>query len=145
MKAEWAVDADPSRRIVRVRMNGYFQKEDILAWARAHRAATGHFRPQPYIVLADMRGLRPLPPDAAALMGEEVAFDRAHGCACCVHISDHTVQRLQIARLARQVSPDDQITIDVESDEEAERVMDAASFALERTGTIDITRIVSST
>jgi hypothetical protein len=59
--------------------------------------------------------------ELAALMGAEIGYARRHGVVLYPHISDDTVQRLQAARVARQYSTTDDVTIDVDSPEEAAR------------------------
>jgi len=49
----------------------------------------------------------------------------------CAHISDHTVQRLQLARVTRENSTSDDITVDVDSLEEAHRVLSEARVRLD--------------
>jgi hypothetical protein len=76
------------------------------------------------MVVADMRGMKTLHP-SAELMGAEIGYARRHGAVLCAHISDNTVQGLQAARVARQNSTTDDVTVDVDSPEEAERVVRA--------------------
>jgi hypothetical protein len=83
------------------------------------------------MVVADMRGMKPLHPPVAKLLGEAIGYGRKNGAVLCVHISDHTVQRLQASRVARENSPTDDITVDVSSLEEAERVLDEARSRLD--------------
>ncbi len=77
-----------------------------------------------HIVLADMRGMSVLAPEAAELFGEVIRYGRMHGAVLCVHLSDSSITRLQAARLAREVQPDDAVTINVVSLEEAHRLID---------------------
>jgi len=50
---------------------------------------------------------------------------RANTVWCCAHTLDNTVQKLQAARVARQNSATDDVPVDVDSPEEAERVVRA--------------------
>lgn len=95
-------------------------------WAEVYLAATRSYGGGNHLVLADMRGLKPADPAAAEVMGSAIGYARAHGVACCAHISDSTVARLQARRLAREASPEDDVTIDVVSLEEAEQVLEEA-------------------
>ena len=57
-----------------------------------------------HIVLADMRGMSVLAPEAAELFGEVIRYGRMHGAVLCVHLSDSSITRLQAARLARDLA-----------------------------------------
>jgi hypothetical protein len=81
------------------------------------------YHDEKHLILADLRGLKPLAPKAAAVLGELIGYGRQHGSAYCVHLSDDTVARLQARRVAREVSAQDDGTIDVASLEEAEKVL----------------------
>lgn len=111
-------------RTVTCRISGYLSEEEMAAACEEYKRVTDTYRGRPHLVLADLRGLKPSSPEAAAQMQEMIAYGRAHGVVCCVHVSDSAIARLQAARLAREVSggPDD-VTIDVDSIEEAERVL----------------------
>ncbi len=95
-------------------------------WAETYVAATDSYGGGRHVVLADMRGLKPAGAEAADIMGNAIGYARARGVACCAHISDSTIARLQAARLAREASADDDVTTDVVSLEEAERVLEEA-------------------
>ena len=84
-----------------------------------------------HMVIADMRGMKPLHPPVAKLLGEAIGYGRRNGAVLCAHVSDHTVQRLQAARVARENSPTDDITVDVSSVAEAERVVSEACSRLD--------------
>jgi hypothetical protein len=84
------------------------------------------------MLIADMRGLAPLSQESAKLMGEAIAFQRAHGIVLCAHLSDSSITRLQAKRLAREATPNDKVTIEVVSPEEAERVLDERRPTLKR-------------
>jgi hypothetical protein len=128
VNADFEIKADPVRRTVFVRMRGIFDETTMKAWCKAYREqGTDAFRGKNHIVIADMRGMKTVHPSIAALMGAEIGHARRNGAVLCAHISDDTVQRLQAARVARQNSPGDDITIDVDSMDEAQRV--AQSYA----------------
>ncbi len=99
-------------------------------WAEAYKAATDSYGGGKHLVLADMRGLKPATPEVAEIMGEAIGYARSRGVACCAHLSDSSIQRLQTARLAREASPHDDVTTDVVSPEEAERVLEEARARL---------------
>lgn len=126
MKPEFEIRNDPMRRVVYVRMTGVFDEAAMQAWTKDYRArGTAQHAGKRHMVVADMRGMRTVHPSIAALMGAEIGYARRHGVVLCAHISDNTVQKLQAARVARQNSPSDDVTVDVDSPEEAERVVRA--------------------
>ncbi len=106
------------------------RENEMKEWADAYIAATDAYAGGPHLVLADMRGLKPAGPESAEIMGNAIAYARTRGVACCAHLSDSTIQRLQTARLAREASPHDDVTTDVVSPEEAERVLEEARVRL---------------
>ncbi|HMJ16676.1 MAG TPA: hypothetical protein VK524_34915 [Polyangiaceae bacterium] len=114
---------DARQRTIRIAMSGKFDAKIMRAWADEYRKLTDWYNGQPHLVLADMRGLTPNLPEVGHILGEAIGYARARGVACCVHISDDTVQRLQVARMARHASSGDDRTIDVSSLEEAEKVL----------------------
>lgn len=126
MRAEFEVKHDLTGRCVHVRMTGIFDERQMRAWTTAYRnQGTLPFKGRRHMVLADMRGMKAVNPAVAALMGEEIGFARRHGVVLCAHVSDDTVQRLQAARVARQNSPQDDVTVEVDSIEEGRRVIRA--------------------
>ncbi|HEX3777361.1 MAG TPA: hypothetical protein VHV51_22965 [Polyangiaceae bacterium] len=126
MKAEFEIKNDDVRRVVYVRMTGTFDEAAMHAWARAYRAqGTALHAGKRHMVIADMRGMKTMHPSLAAIMGAEIGYARRHGVVLCAHVSDNTVQGLQAARVARQNSASDDVTVDVDSLDEAERVVRA--------------------
>ena len=124
MKPDFEINVDMLKRVVYLRMRGVFDELTMREWCRLYRSrGTDRFKGKNHMVVADMRGMKTLHPSIAALMGEEIGYARRNGVVLCAHVSDDTVQRLQAARIARQNSPGDDITIDVDSPEEAERVV----------------------
>src|SRR6185369_9283284 len=85
--------------------------------------STDLFKGEPHIVLADMRGLGVLTEDKQKVFGDIIKYGRTRGTVCCVHLSDSSIARLQQARLAREASPYDDITVNVVSVEEADKVI----------------------
>ena len=124
MKAEFLVRNEPSKRTIFVTMQGVFGGEDMEEWARSYRQATDFYGGRSHMVVADMRGMKATRPSVAEILGEEIGYARKRGVVLCAHLSDDTVQRCQVARVARQYSPRDDVTVDVSSFEEAERVCD---------------------
>jgi len=119
MKPEIKATRSASGRIVECLMTGLFSETDMLAAAEMIRNQTDLMHGKRHIVVADMRGMKTVHPAIAKHMGEAIRYQRERGCVLCVHVSDDTVQRLQARRLAREYSPSDDVTIEVESIEEA--------------------------
>jgi hypothetical protein len=112
-----------SLRTVHLVMTGLLSDEEMAAFTREFCAATDSYGGQPHLVLADMRGLKTLSPAAGKVLGDAIGYARSHGVVRCAHLADHSITRLQTARLARQASPTDDVTIDCVSLEEAERLL----------------------
>ncbi|HUK66192.1 MAG TPA: hypothetical protein VLV17_05145 [Anaeromyxobacteraceae bacterium] len=125
------VSASLQRRVLRVRLSGSLSAEHLQALAASLSQAAAQFQGKRYMVVADTRGLKPLHPHLAKILCELIGRGRKSGCALCVHLSDLTVARLSAQRLARENSAEDDITVDVSSDAEAERVVDEARCRLD--------------
>ena len=124
MKPEFEIKNELGRRVVHARLTGVFDEQAMRNWCLAYRErATNPYKGKRHIVIADMRGMKTMHPSIAALMGAEIGHARGNGVVLCAHVSDETVQRLQAARIARQHSPHDDVTIDVDSPEEARKVV----------------------
>ena len=130
-ETRFEVSTDFQQRVVRVRLSGFFTEEKMRIVAGLSYQATDQFLGAKHMVIADMRGMKPLHPPVAKILGEAIGYGRRKGTVLCAHISDHTVQRLQAARVARENSPADDITVDVSSVSEAERVVAEARSRLE--------------
>lgn len=126
MKGEVEVENFPEERTVRIRMSGELTVACMREMADRYRAIADYYHGRAHLILADLRGSEPLGAEAATVLGEAIEHSRRSGVVCCAHISDETVQRLQAARLARQSSPTGDVTVDVVSLEEAERVLEEA-------------------
>ena len=114
------VTNDMNRRTVTVRLSGFVRPTEMKDFVTAYKAATDAYSGGRHLVLADMRGLRTLEPESANLFGEVVAYGRARGCLMCAHVSDSTISRLQTARVASEAAPNDPITVDCVSLDEAQ-------------------------
>jgi hypothetical protein len=124
------VDLDKKRRVVMFRAEGTLSPQDLEDVLKECVRVTDMFKNGQHIVFADMRGLKPLGPEAAQILGQIIRYGREHGTVLCVHISDSSIQKLQAGRLAREASPDDVATINVVSPEEGWRVVDERYRAL---------------
>src|SRR5690349_9364882 len=96
---------DSSRRLIRVRMSGVMTANAMKGFCSEYAEATNQFSGEPHVVLADMRGMRTLPPELAEMFQATIGAARARGVVLCAHVSDQTVTRLQAGRLARQATP----------------------------------------
>lgn len=125
---------DTGKRTIYVRLSGFIREDEMSEWAQDYKAATDSYRGGEHLVLADMRGMKPTNETAAEIMREAIAYARARGVACCAHLSDSTISRLQTRRLAREASEHDDVTVDVVSLEEADAVLDEAREKLHAVG-----------
>jgi hypothetical protein len=114
---------DMNRRTITIRLSGFIRPNEMKDCAVVYRTATDTYGGGRHLVLADMRGLKALEPESAAIFGEVVMYGRQQGCTLCAHVSDSTIARLQTARVASESSPNDDITVDCVSLEEAQRVL----------------------
>jgi hypothetical protein len=124
------VTNQPTRRTIVVRLTGLIGPSEMQEFAEKYRAATDTYAGQAHLVLADMRGMKTNTPAAAGILQSAIAYARSRGVLCCAHISDDTVARLQMARIAREVAAGDDVTVDVVSIEEAEAVLQEKRFDL---------------
>lgn len=132
MKPTWEVKNDLAKRTVYTKISGILGESDIAAWATEYaEKATAPYKGRRHMVIADMRGMRPLSVALATKLGEAIGHARKNGVVFCAHISDDTVQRLQAARVARQNSPDDDVTIDCATLDEAYKVCDEVRSKLD--------------
>lgn len=120
MSGKFEFKVDLPKRTVYIRMTGHFDEPEMKGWVKAYRTeATDRFKGQKHMIIADMRGMKPTSPQVAQIMGAEIGHARKNGVVLCAHISDDTVQRLQAARIGRQNSDGDDVTVDVVSLSEA--------------------------
>jgi hypothetical protein len=120
----YSVSLDRIRRTIRFRASGVLTSADMRQVAEEAQWCYDQFKGAHHLVLADMRGMAPLKPEAAQMFGEVIKYGRSRGTVCCAHLSDSSIARLQAARLAREASKYDDVTIDVASPEEAEKVIE---------------------
>lgn len=129
-KAVFTVTNDRARRTIAIRMSGYLNEQHMSMFAAAYKEATDSYGGQPHLVLADMRGMTVAALSAAKILGDVIGYARARGVLCCAHLSDSILQKLQANRVARECSPGDDVTVNVVSLEEAERVLTEAQARL---------------
>jgi len=121
--AHFFVRNDQEKRTIHVLMKGTFDAEVMRAFSDEYLRATDEYRGKAHLVFADMRGMKPASPEAAAVLGSAIGQARKRGVRCCAHLSDSTIQRLQARRVARENSPGDDVTVDVVSEAEATKVL----------------------
>jgi hypothetical protein len=126
----FTVQLDRMHRIIRFRASGTLSPDDMKHLLDEARWAYDQFRGAEHLILADMRGMAVMAPEVAAQFGEAIRYGRANGTVCCVHLSDSSIARLQTSRIARENSPYDDITINVVSTEEGEKVLEEKSKTL---------------
>jgi hypothetical protein len=122
--AHFNVRNESLERTIYIRMEGFFEESEMRAFCDSYRQATDTYQGQPHLVLADMRGMQIASIEVSKLLGDAIGYAREQGVACCAHLSSSTVQKLQAARLAREHSPGDDVTVNVVSPEEARKVLD---------------------
>jgi hypothetical protein len=126
----YSVKNQPTRKTVVVRLSGIIEDPEMRAFAAEAHAATDAYKNAPHFVLADARGLKTCAASTATILKEVIAYGRAHGVLACVHVTDESVTKLQLGRLARQGAPTDAVTIEVATIEEAESVLGEKRFEL---------------
>jgi hypothetical protein len=126
------VSLDRLQRTIAFRARGTIKASELSAVLQEAKWAMDQLASGEHIVLADLRGMAPLSPEAQAIFGEVIRYGREHGTALCIHLSDSSIAKLQASRLARDVSPQDKITINVVSLEEAERLIEERATKLKR-------------
>jgi hypothetical protein len=124
------VDVDKKRRVVMFRAEGSLSAEELRAVLTECMRVTDLFKGGQHIVFADMRGLRPLSPEGAQVLGQIIRYGREHGTVLCVHLSDSSILKLQASRLVRENAPEDGTTVNVISPEEGWRVVEERYRAL---------------
>ena len=122
--------SEPARHTIYLRLSGLLREDDMRVFFERYRVLTDAFEGRKHFILADLRGMAPASPEAARLMGEAIGYGRARGVACCAHVSDAAVARLQSLRLAHEATVGDDVTIDAASLAEAERILDEARHRL---------------
>jgi hypothetical protein len=132
--ARFSVKNEPSERTIYIRMEGIFEEHQMKELAQLYLDVTKTYGGQQHLVLADMRGMHIASLEVAKILGDAIGAARKMGVACCAHLSSSTVQKLQAARLARESSPDDDVTVNVVSPEEADKVLAEARLWLGGSG-----------
>jgi hypothetical protein len=124
MKPRFEILPATGERTLRLRLSGDFDVGTMKRFLEEYKRVSQPFTGSPHLVLADLRGMNPTSPDVAAILGEAIEYSRAAGVVCCAHLSDDTITQLQAARLGRKSSPHSDVTVDVASREEAERLLE---------------------
>lgn len=121
--AQFSVKNEPSERTIYVRMAGFFEESEMKQFIQLYMEATASYDGKPHVVLADMRELQISSLDVSKLLGEAIGKARQQGVTCCAHLTSSTVVKMQMARLAREHSPGEDVTVNVGSLEEANKVL----------------------
>lgn len=132
MDGRFTIRNASSKRTIYLKMSGTFTAEQMRNFVSEYNVATDTYKGRKHLVMADMRGMKPNFPEVAEIFGGAILYGRKNGAVRCAHLSDDTIIRLQAARVARKNSPGDDITVDVVSEDEAERVLDEARQKLEK-------------
>jgi len=114
-----SIENFPQKKVVVVRMNGVVSLSDLRSGMHEMAIAAASYKGAPFGMIADMRDLVPLSPEAAAVLGEAIAFGRKAGVAVCAHLSSSGIIRLQANRVAREATPGQAGNYDVVSMDEA--------------------------
>jgi hypothetical protein len=128
--ANYSVKNDPSQRTIYVRMEGVFDVRQMKQLAQQYLEVTSYYKGGLHLVLADMRGMHIASLEVARILGEAIGEARKLGVVCCAHVCSSTLQKLQAARLAREHSQGNDVTVNVASIEEAYRVLAEARLWL---------------
>lgn len=121
--AHYSVRNETAERTVYLRMEGFFEESEMKDFVRLFLEASASYKGQSHLVLADMQGLQISGLEAAKVLGEGIGKARQQGVSCCAHLTSSTVVRMQMARLARESSQGDDVTVNVSSLEEAHKVL----------------------
>ena len=121
--AQFSVKNEPSERTLYLRLAGFFEESEMKEFIRLYLEATASYGGKPHLVLADMRELQISSLDVSKLLGDAIGKARQQGVTCCAHLTSATVVKMQIARLAREHSHGGDVTVNVGSLEEANKVL----------------------
>jgi hypothetical protein len=132
--AQFSVKSEPSERTIYVRMAGFFEESEMKQFIQLYMEATASYEGKPHVVLADMRELQISSLDVSKLLGDAIGKARQQGVTCCAHLTSSTVVKMQMARLAREHSQGDDVTVNVGSLEEANKVLSEARLWMGDTG-----------
>ena len=121
--AQYSVKNEPSERTLYVRMAGFFEESEMKDFIQRYLEATAGYAGKPHLVLADLRELQISSLDVSKLLGEAIGQARKQGVTCCAHLTSATVVKMQMARLAREHSRGEDVTVNVSTLEEAHKVL----------------------
>jgi hypothetical protein len=113
----WRIEYEPSVRILSMRLAREVRVLDMRALSRAHAKALEATGGEPFAVLADLRGLRPLGADSAAVFQDmkRVAAQLEGYRARAILVDGATIGMQQRnARLEEGSDPTELITLDAE-------------------------------
>jgi hypothetical protein len=115
-------------------MAGFFEESEMKQFIQLYLEATATYEGKHHVVLADMRELQISSLDVSKLLGDAIGKARQQGVTCCAHLTSSTVVKMQMARLAREHAQGDDVTVNVGSLEEANKVLAEARLWMGDTG-----------
>jgi hypothetical protein len=121
--AQYSVKNEPSERTIYLRMAGFFEEHEMKDFIRLYLEATASYGGKPHVVLADLRELQISSLDVSKLLGDAIGQARKQGVSCCAHLTSATVVKMQMGRLAREHSQGEDVTVNVSTLEEANKVL----------------------
>lgn len=121
--AQFSVKNEPSERTIYVRMAGFFEESEMKQFVQLYLEASASYGGKAHVVLADMRELQISSLDVSKLLGEAIGKAQQQGVSCCALLTSSTVVKMQMTRLAREHSHGDDVTVNVGSLEEANKVL----------------------
>jgi hypothetical protein len=105
-------------------MSGVVSREDLNELMGKMGEVCATYAGAKFAMIADMRDLQPLAPEAADMLGRGIEMGRKNGIAVCAHLSNSGIIRLQANRVSREAAAGDASVFDVVSLEEAWRLID---------------------
>jgi hypothetical protein len=101
MSAEFSIDVDPSRDLVRIAMSGFFTHDDIRAFYEARAEAHKQLRcgPNQHLTINDLRGMKVQSADVVAAFQKMLA-DSAYHSRRLAFVVTPTLARSQLMRAA---------------------------------------------
>ncbi|HEX9296958.1 MAG TPA: hypothetical protein VF881_14040 [Polyangiaceae bacterium] len=119
-------------RTIYIRMSGRFDAALMREFAVEYGRITDEYQGKQHLVLADMRGMAPLLPEVGQIFEGGIGYARARGVMFCVHLTDNATQKWQADRLARRATPANDVTLNVETMEEALSALEEARLRVRR-------------
>ncbi len=99
MSAQFRIDVEPERDLVRIWMSGFFTHEDIAAFLAARAQAHGELRcaPNQHVTLTDLRGMKIQSREMVDAFQQMLA-DPAYRSRRLAFVAESTLARSQLGR-----------------------------------------------